>query len=178
MLWFFWWMRTFLATNIPYFRHLSKSPLTWIEAATAYFFLLIPVFWLTNYSPFWLVLRWKRLLWTKEIFQFLYFLWTSVASSLFTLCDYIYLLLQKKKLRYSIDLNVLKKLLSKHVTNFWLASKMIRIVDSNRSPLHRWLFPNEWKKPIARVGLLELWEVTGCRSCWGDDYMNMIRRKR
>ena len=45
--------------------------------------------------------------------------------------------------------------------------------------LHWWLFPNEWKTPIARVGLLELWEVKRCRSCWwGDDYMNMIRRKR
>ena len=57
------------------------------------------------------------------------FLWTNVASSLFTLCDCIYLLVQKKKLKYSIDLSVLKKLLSKHVTNVWLASKM---TNSNR----------------------------------------------
>lgn len=108
----------------------SKSPLTWIEAATAYFFLLIPVFWLTNCGPF-LGGECGENDWTKDRDSSvsLFFMKECSTSSLFTLCDCIYLLVQKKKLKYSIDLSVLKKLLSKHVTNFWLASKM---TNSNR----------------------------------------------
>ena len=65
----------------------------WIEAATAYFFLLIPVFWLTNYGPFWVVLQ---LLWTKKgqgRFSKIYLIFfvTHVSSSLFTLNVLLYI---------------------------------------------------------------------------------------
>ena len=96
----------------------------WIEAATAYFFLLIPVFWLTNYGPVLVKATAVDQEGPREILQnfFDFFCNTRFFKSLHVECVVVHTSWYKLEIICSTNLNVFKNF-SQNIPLFWLASK-------------------------------------------------------